>query len=296
MTAAELGKRIRELNKTASSLTGQRPDWKGAWAEIKAVGAAFKETEFESRSQQGELWTDFQTIVAAIKEQQDEHHKSRAARTKDSGKHLAKLEHLAEAAGPDSAFGDAILFVATGGVSFLLDKSLDLIFGESDKWKEQLERRARVIKDAWDYLGAHKAEMLGADKSAAFAKLKEAQGRLDADWTSWKDDRSRLFEEYKRQRKAAYAERQEKRDRWRANQQAYIERQRSGISRLEEALSHRRNHLDTLLERLSNTWSDERRSQIEDWIDEEKRRISDINEKLSDAYERLREAQAKLDS
>ncbi len=66
------------------------------------------------------------------------------------------------------------------------------------------------------------------------------------------------------------------------------------MSKLEGARDRRHEHLDELIEKYRSARSDDYRSRVESWIEEERERISEIESKLRDVREKFAEAKERL--
>jgi chromosome segregation ATPase len=66
------------------------------------------------------------------------------------------------------------------------------------------------------------------------------------------------------------------------------------LDRLESALDHRKNNLSKLEDMRDSAWSDSFRDRVEEWIDEENARISDIESKIDQIKGWISDIEAKL--
>lgn len=291
MTADKLRREIAGLQQALNaSASGSRVDWKNVWADIKGIGASFKGAEFSSREERENAWSLFQNVVGQIKEQQARHREKQEQLASGSSRHLDHIRSLTDAASPDDGLADILITVFTAGANLALKAGLDALLGHHDEMFAELHRRSAALREAGQYLSAHKAEMLGRDKAAAFESIKSQRERLDADWSAWKS----AIQEAKQKRHEDYLERQAKREAWRENQNAYVARLEGALERLDSARSRRREHLGDLREKRDSAWSDGYREKVEGWIDEEEQNIADIESKMRDVADKLEEAKSKL--
>jgi hypothetical protein len=295
-----LESKIGDLASQFDSSWSARRDWKGLWALIKSISADFKATRYPTREGREQAWKRFQAIVERIKAEQAKEFDERKARQAASESHLTEIRSLARLAEPDDGLGEflvqGIAFVASGGLTFAINKTLEALLGKLDEEHERLRRRSEAMKSAWAYLSRHKQDMRGADKAAAFQLLQATKVRLDADWQTWKERRQGALAERNKERQERHDRRTAKQEEWRAKQNAFVDRLEEAEYKLESALSHRQEHLEKLLGQYAGARSDDYRSRVEGWIEEERGRISDIEAKLSGVRAKLADARAKLAS
>ena len=63
-------------------LSFEKPDWKSIWDKIRVVGGSFKGAKFPTRDEHQEAWDRFQSLVAEVKEAQEEERCSLSGGTK----------------------------------------------------------------------------------------------------------------------------------------------------------------------------------------------------------------------
>jgi len=143
--------------------------------------------------------------------------------------------------------------------------------------------------------------MLGKHKKEASEALKKASEALHEAWDKWKSARGEAIEQYHAEKQAAWETRQAKRAAWIAKKEAWEERMRENISkleyrldRLESALARRQSNLSKLEDMRDSARSDSYRDRVEGWIDEENDRISDIEKKIDQIKEWISDMTAKL--
>ena len=107
----------------AGFLLGDNWDFKGIWQQIKVTGAAFKGVRFPTQDEHQAAWSRFQDLVQKVKDKQNERRSNFKEKREFSERLRDNLICQAEYALPDSGLGDVILTLATGGISFIVERS-----------------------------------------------------------------------------------------------------------------------------------------------------------------------------
>ena len=244
---------------------------------------------FPSKAEHEEAWSRFQDLVQKVKDKQNERH-SKFEKQRESSESLRdSLIRRAENALPDSGLADMILALATGGLSVILELTLDALLGPFDKRKEELLQSSRALKAAWGEFSSRKDQLLRDDKNTVFQALKNKQDQLDDLWAQYKAERQRTLDAFHQKKRQRHEE-------WRERTLANIHKNQERQSRLEDVLDHKRRHLDSLHDRLADAWSDGYRSRVEGWIAEEVDAISDIERKIHEVRSWISEDLAKLNN
>jgi hypothetical protein len=295
MSPSDLKHSIARLNVEVQKAFNGKVPWKDIWANIKGVTEEFRATSFQDVTVRQELWEQFQSIVEAVKDQQDRARERREELARSSPRHLRHIMALAEAsADSDDTIVRLIGFVGSMGLSEVVLAGLDALMGKIDEAKYRLEQRSATLRSGWQYLSENKSEMFGSDRYAAHARLTEAKDALDHDWSEWKEQKQLAWQARNEMRIERERQYQEKQKRWREGQEAFIGRLRDALGRLELARDSRESHLQSLNEQLSSAWSDGYRARVEEWIDNEERNIRDIEEKIRAVSDKIDEARSKL--
>jgi hypothetical protein len=263
-------------------------DFKALWAQIRATSLAFKGVRFPSSAEHQEAWNRFQELVQKVKSKEDEKRSQFLQRRETSAEIRDDLLRMAGRVLPDdSALGDLILAMATGGLSIILEQALDALLGPFDKRKDELLRSSQLLRDAWGRFSAQKAKLLREDKDTVYHALKNTQDKLDDLWAQYKEERERAVDAYHR-------ERRQRHEAWRERTLENVRKSQERRSRLEDVLSHKRSHLSTLYDKLSGARSDEYRNRVEGWIEEEREAIRDIGAKIEEISNWIEEDLKKL--
>lgn len=268
MQAVDLDNKIDLLASQFDYSYSNKCNYKELWSTIKEISSDFKNTSYPSSDKRNESWMKFQAIIQRVKDRQANEYEKRNNLIAESSSHLYKLESLADSAGPISGLYDVALFVATGGLSLITKMALEALLGKSDEEHERLRERSEIMKTAWNYLSDHKTKMTGRDKAKAYELLQKTGSQLDSDWQRWKVQRNKIF----------------------------ITRLEKAECKLEEALSHRQEHLDELISKYENARPGNYRDRVEDWIDKERDNIANIEAKLDNVRVKLSEIRAALES
>lgn len=298
---SEIEALLDSLETLVDEAEGKSGKWKDVWVEIKSVGQAFKESRFPNAQDRQAAWDRFQSISANVKACQEEARGKFEERVRESKYHLEQILSYAERATPSSGSADALLAICTGGLSVLIKAGIDAILGPFDDRKFELQKCSETMKEGWAYLSQNKGQMFGKDKQEAFEALKKASETLHEAWDKWKSARGEAIEQYHAEKQAAWEARQAKREAWIAKREAWEGRMRENISkledrldRLESALDRRQSNLSKLEDMRDSAWSDSHRDRVEEWIDEENDRISDIGRKIDQIRGWISDMEAKL--
>ncbi len=227
---------LDSLDALADEAEGKRTSWRDVWTEIKNIGQAFKESRFPTAQDRQAAWNRFQSIVARVKASQERARQEVEQRVRQSEHHLEQIRSYAWQATPSSESADAIIAIATGGLSVLIKTGLEAILGPFDERKLELQRCSQALKEGWAYLSHNKGEMLGKHKKEAFDALSSASDSLGRAWDIWKTGRQRAIEHYRGQKRAAWEARQAKREAWERRMRENISKLEDRLDRLESAL------------------------------------------------------------
>ena len=284
----------KEVNKNISKLESMvpgilsfgKPDWKSIWQQVKITGNSFKGSKFPSKDEREDAWTRFQKLVEDIKEVQAEDQKKWEKKKEKSAQIRNMILAKADAARPvDTDIANLILTLATGGVNLLLET----IMGPFDEEKDHLKSCSKQLQKGWDMLRENKEEMLGKDKGVAFDELNKTKEILDRRWESYKIERQRAYDNYQQIQA-------NKRQAWKDKIESNIKNLEERREKLSHVLSHKEQHLSELYEKLRDAWSDDFRSRVSDWIEEEKSNIRDIEQKLRNIEDWIYENRDQLRS
>jgi len=292
---------LDSLETLVDEAEGKRGEWKDVWGEIRSVGQAFKGSRFPTAQDRQRAWDRFQSIIANVKACQEKAREKFEERVRESKHHLEQILSYVEGATPSSESSDALLAICTGGLSVLIRAGIAAILGPFDERKLELQRCSEILKEGWTYLSQNKAEMLGNHKKEAFDALKKASEALHEAWDRWKSARGEAIEQYHAEKQAAWEARQAKREAWIAKKEAWEERMKENISKLEDRLDHledalerRQSNLSKLEDMRDSAWSDSYRDRVEEWIDAENDRISNIESKIDQIRGWISDMEAKL--
>ena len=268
---------------------GDNWDFKGIWRQIRETGAAFKGVRFPTKDEHEQAWSRFQALVQEVRGKQNERRSKFDQRREASEKLRDSLIRRAENALPDSGLGDVVLAIATGGLSVVLEMTLDALLGPYDKRKQELLESSNALRAVWSDFSSRKSELLRDDKDTAFQALKNQQQKLDDLWAQYKAERQSALDSYHQEKRRRHEE-------WRERALANVRKNQERVSRLEGVLEHKRGHLDSLYDRLSDARSENYRERVAGWIAEEVSAISDIERKIGEIRDWISEDLAKLDS
>ena len=298
---AEIEALLDSLEALVNETEGGRGKWRDVWDEIRSIGQTFKESRFPTVQDRQSAWDRFQSIIANVKACQQRAKERFEDRVRESNYHLEQILSYAERATPSSGSADVLLAICTGGLSVLIKEGISAILGPFDDRKFELQKCSEAMKEGWAYLSQNKEQMFGKDKQKAFEALTTASETLNEAWNEWKSAKREAIEQYHAEKRAAWEARQAKREAWMAKKEAWEERMRENISkledrldRLENALNRRQSNLSKLESMRDSAWSDSYRDRVEEWIDEENERISDIERKIDQIKEWISDMEAKL--
>lgn len=291
---SEIEALLDSLEALAEEAEGKRTNWRDVWSDIKNIGRAFKESRFPTAQDRQAAWSRFQSIVERVKTSQAQARQEFEERLRESEHHLNQIRSYAWKATPSSEAADAILAIATGGLSVLIKAGLDAILGPFDERKLELQTCSAALKEGWAYLSENKGEMLGKHKKEAFDVLSSASDALGRAWDVWKAGREQAIEHYRSQKRAAWEARQAKREAWEARMRENISKLEDRLDRLESALDRRRSNLSKLEDMRDSARSDSYRERVDAWIDEEHDRIAEIERKIDQVKAWISETEAKL--
>lgn len=268
---------------------GDKWDFKALWGQIRETGTAFKGVRFPTREEHEQAWSRFQTLVQEIREKQNELRSKFDQRRESSQKLRDSLIRHAEDALPNSGLGDLMLALATGGLSVVLEMTLDALLGPYDKRKQELLQASDALRAVWDEFGSRKSELLRNDKDTVFEALKNEQQKLDDLWSQYKAERQAAMDKF-------YGGKRRRHEEWRERTLGNIRNNQEREVRLDGVLAHKRRHLDSLYERLSDARSDSYRERVTGWIGEEVSAIREIERKIDEIRGWISEDLAKLNS
>lgn len=264
-------------------LSSGNPNFKDLWNQIRLIGASFKGVRYPSHDEHQNAWEHFQRLINDVKALQEKEQEKWDRNKHESSMYRDRIIAQADRARLSTAMDDLIINLVTMG----LKGALDSLMGPFDERKHELLSAGEELKTGWNMLSEYKENMLGVDKQTAFTALNKAKAILDTEWGIYKRERQKAFEKHQQQ--------------FENKQQAWQDRVKENIRNLEErrdrlnaVLSHKESHLDDLHSKLDDAWSDDYKSRISGWIDEEKSNIDDIRNKLSKVEDWLYEAQSKL--
>ncbi len=291
MDLTDLSDKIDDLEHTVDNAEPFRTKWVDVWNAIKSISAGFKQTRFDNPSERLEAWQRFQYLVNTVKEIQSDENEQRGHFRRTSEQHKDEILSCASAAEPPSGIGDALLSVLMPVIP-LAKAALNAVLPgpEIDETLHSLQYCSRKMKEGWELLSDYKDEMTGKDKKEAFEGLKSAQDSLNDAWERWKELKAKIHEA----RQQAWEAKKERHEQWAERQRANIEKLEDRLERLCAVLSHKESHLEELYDKRDSARSDDFRSRVEEWIDNEQDAISDIRSKIRQVEDWLDEARSKL--
>jgi len=281
----EILKDIRRLESMLPSglLGSGKADWKAIWSLVKEIGANFKGSIFPTKEEHQAAWDRFQSLVTSVKRTQDQERSQWNHNRQESERLKSEIIAQSYAAQPPSGFADAILSIVTGGISSVISA----IMGPFDERKRDLENASNALKEGWSMLHRYKDSMTGQDKQEAFQALNRAKERLDNEWNTYKIERQRAYNKQQH-------EWERKKGEWLSRAQDNIRNLEDRRERLSSVLLKIEAHLSSLYDKLSDAGSDDYRSRVSGWIDEEQEKIREIKRKLENVENWLYEAREKL--
>ena len=271
-----------------------RIKWGDIWREIRNIQKAFKESRFPTAQDRQAAWGRFQSIIAKVKTCQERARREFEEILRRSEYHLEQIRYYAWRATPPPEIIDAILAICTGGLTILIKAGLEAILGPFDERKLVLQKCSEALKEGWAYLSRHKGEMLGKHKKEAFDALSRASELLGQAWDIWRTGKKQAIEHYRRLKQEAREARQAKREAWEIRMRENISKLEDRLERLKRALDRRRSNLARLEAMRDSARSDSYRKRIDDWIEEERSRIAEIEGKIEQVEAWISEARDKL--
>jgi hypothetical protein len=171
----------------------------------------------------------------------------------------------------------------------LLERAIDSLLPgpPTDPVKEQLQYYARELAKGWQLLSTYKNEMRGHHKKEAFDAMNKSKELLDSAWERWRQANHRAYEARRQEKHARQAA-------WESRVRANIDKLETRIAKLASVLAHKESHLEQLEEKRNSARSDDFRSTVESWIDEEEEAIRDIRATIRQVEGWLDEERAKL--
>jgi len=291
---ADIEALLDSLDALVSDAEGKGARWRDVWSEIKNIGQGFKEVRFPSPQERQAAWKRFQGIVGRVKTSQQRASEAVEKNFRESERHLEQLRSYAWKATPSSGSADAIIAIATGGLSVLVQAGLDAILGPFDERKLELQRCNEILKEGWAYLSDNKGEMLGKHKKEAFDALSKASDSLGSAWDMWKTGRQEAADHYRSQKREAWEARQAKHEAWETRTRERLANLEDRVSRLEGVLEHKRSNLSKLEDMRDSAHSDTHRERVDGWIEEERDKIADIERKIDQIKGWIAETESKL--
>jgi len=262
--------------------------WRDAWPQIKTISAGFRGVRYGSREDHERAWQRFQSLVADVKQGQEQARKAFDERASTSQRHKNRILMYADAARPSHG-ATALFELVTGG--FIIRPVLDAVLGgHSDPWLETLQQCSSALKAGWNYLSENKRQILRSDADEAVQALRNSQAILNEEWAKYKGHRHAEYEARDQRRR----EREQKHTAFVERVRARIDNHESRIDRLKDVLSHKRSHLSDLYDKRSSARSDSFRDRVNEWIREEEQAISDIEDKIDRLRQWISEERNRL--
>lgn len=193
--------------------------WRGAWAKVREIGAAFGKTRFPQASDRDDAWNRFQTIVEEMKKEGEAHADRRRQQAEGSAEVKSEILQMAAQAWPRSE--DAFLeFLGTitgakiiaeifvGALEMTVELFMRMVGLGDDrtaqqKLRDEMKQRSERLREAWSYFTSQKHRLLPADKDQCFKTLSGVQYELDLIWGELK----RASAEQREQRERRFRER-----------------------------------------------------------------------------------------
>ncbi len=291
---SEIEALLDSLEALVDEAEGKRSKWKDVWCAIKGIGQAFKESWFPTAKDRQVAWKRFQSIVARVKASQERARREFEERLRESERHLEHIRSYAWKATPSSESADAILAIATGGLSVLIKAGIEAILGPFDERKLELQKCSEALKEGWAYLSQNKEKMLGKHKKEAFEALSNASESLGRAWDLWRTGREQAIEHYRSQKRAAWEARQAKREAWESRMRENLSKLEDRLDQLQSALGRRRRNLSKLEDMRDSARSDSFRERVDGWIADEHERIAEIERKIDHVKAWILATEAKL--
>ncbi len=265
-----------------------REDWQELRALIKRARASFKGIQFVTREDHSSEWDRLNTAATRLREIEQEQFEARQQFRKQSENHLDEIMSEVEAAKPDDGWLiETFLTLFTGGLSKIV---LDAFWGDLERAKYELQQRSSHHRAARAYLRENHNEMLGRHRHEARMAIDAVKEQLDSDWADFKGKRQEYFDR-KSEAKAEAAERnREWRERTEGHRDRFIEIRGNKEDKLDKLIANR----SKLEDMRYNAKGDDFRSQVDDWIDENERKISDTESDIESLTDKIRDIEGKL--
>lgn len=295
MDYAELDRMIDSLRTTVENDTPQKGYWKGLWSLVGNIKAGFRDVRYPTVDQRLSAWRRLDELIQQARERSEREKEEREKRQKAWEEKVERSERargrLESKLGGTRPITDLERMIASVILAplLLLEDLLRTVLGleQLDEIHEDLKSCSAAMREAWQFFNDYKGDMLPADKHSAYEQLNSAQDRLNAAWAAWKEAKSRFHEERKRQW-------QERQDNRRGRIEANIEKLEDKLDKAENALERAKAHLSKLESDYDAAWSDSFKDRCQEWIDEEEKRISDIEESVDRMRGWLEEERNKL--
>ncbi len=291
--------RLRDLVEEANPRKGY---WKELWSLARQISDGFHSTRFLTRADKDQAWTEFQAIReeanqrsaadrARIEEQQKQWENRQHRSSEIRSKLIVKTAHTRPSTEIERAIAAPILLPIQ-----LIDAALRKILGleDLDAVKEELQFCSEHMREAWQLFTEGKSDLLPADKAYIYKLLSDAQARLDAAWSHWKDEKSRLFTLKKEAWERRKQEREEKHQQFGERVTANIEKLEAKLEGAKSALERNEAHLEKLRDDYNNAWSDSFRERCSEWIEECEEKAGDIQASIERMETWLSEERSKL--
>lgn len=125
----------------------------------------------------------------------------------------------------DSAFGEIIMTVATGGLYAIAEamKSPKEIYTEKTSY---LKSCSKKLNEARDYFYSHKNDMIAEDKNRAFSAISSSNEKLKSAWVDLNNQKQKAWESYKRAKEEKAKEYAAKKAAWEERQRIKAEKQK----------------------------------------------------------------------
>ena len=295
MDHERLTKRIKDFENKYSNGRPNGMKWRQIWNEIKAISADFKGVRFPNRQEHQDAWERFQSAVQSVKNNQSDEREQNEKKSRRSTEYKDRILSLAGAGTPPSGLEEAIFTIFTFPAQAIADITTALLpGGPIDRKKDELQYYSSKLEEGWNYFKEHKNEMFRNDKDEAFNSLKRAQDQLNAAWDQWKEGKAELFRKRNDERERKQEEYERKKREWESRTRDNIASLEERRTKLELALERRKDRRSDLDDKKYNARSDSFRSVVEGWIDENEdaireieRKLSNVNDWIDEAYNRL---------
>lgn len=237
------------------------------------------------------------------REEKQKRWEARASKSKSHADYVVKLASSSEPVG-DSALGDVILTLATGGLYAITEalKSPKEIFNEKISY---LKSCSKKLNEARGYFNSHKNEMIAEDKEYAYSAIASAENKIRSAWAELNNQKQRAWEEYKNAKeekarenaakKAAWEERQrikaENKRIYEEKKRAWEERQRIRAQKQKEWEERKKER-----ERKQLEWEErnrERERKRKEWEERQRQREIEREQKQREWENRQREWQER---